>query len=77
MDKAEAKSLLRAHLGQYRNRSYSELMALLSREETTELEGPSGIRYQVEIQVFWDDSVGGCLRVLGSIDDGGCGPSVR
>lgn len=27
-------------------------------------------KYQVEIQVFWDDRQGGNVRVAGSIDDG-------
>lgn len=59
------------NLSEYRDRSYSHLVALLNQQETSELQGTSGIPYQVEVQAVWDDKAGGNLRVLGSIDDGG------
>jgi hypothetical protein len=71
MDKTEARQILKRELGGYRSRSFAELVKLLDQEVTTEVSADSGVTYQLEIQVFWDDQPGGNLRVLGSIDDGG------
>jgi hypothetical protein len=32
----------------------------------------SGTWYQGEVQVMWDDKPDGAIRVMASIDDGGC-----
>jgi len=71
MDNAEAAALLKAHLAAYRLRPYSELLTMRGKPQVAELRGDSGGRYQVEVEVFWDDRPGGALRVRGSIDDGG------
>jgi len=71
MDKTEAEQILKRELGGYRSRSFAELAKLLDHEVTNEVSADSGVTYQLEIQVFWDDQPGGNLRVLGSIDDGG------
>jgi hypothetical protein len=71
MDKAEAKGVLAKELEVWRTRSYSDLLEFLDRPTTKEVLAESGIKYQIEIQVFWDDKPNGNLRVLGSIDDGG------
>ncbi len=71
MDNAEARALLQSHLQAYRQRAYGELVALLGRTQVTELQGSSGVTYQIEVGVHWDDRPGGAVRVLGSIDDGG------
>jgi hypothetical protein len=71
MDNQEALAVLRAELQRYRDRSYTELVAILDSPMTIELAGPSGIRYQVEIEVFWDGPKGQNIRVMGAIDDGG------
>lgn len=44
---------------------------LAEKQETTEVEGPSGTTYHVELQGFWDDGEHRELRVIASIDDGG------
>ena len=31
----------------------------------------SGVRYQIELQAFWDDKRAKNLRLIGAIDDGG------
>jgi len=67
----EAGAILRDHLQTYRRRSYSELVALLGKPQVTKTDGPSGAKYQVEVEVHWDDRPGGNIRVLGAIDDGG------
>lgn len=71
MNKEEARRILKAQLGRYRERSYKELVELVDQSETQEIVSPSGVAYQLEIQIFWDDMPGGNLRVLASVDDGG------
>ncbi len=71
MDNREAAAVLRGHLDGYRLRAYSELLGLRGRPQTAELRGASGGSYQVEVEVHWDGKLGGAVRVLGSIDDGG------
>ena len=71
MDNDEARGLLRQRLDLYRTRSHHELQALIADPEVIELVGPSGTRFCIEVLAVWDDQVGGQLRVIGSIDDGG------
>jgi hypothetical protein len=71
MDTVEARQILREHMTKYRARSRAELLALLGSPEVTEVVGPSGVHYQIEIETFWDDVPDGNLRLLGAIDDGG------
>ena len=73
MDKKEAKSILGEHLVRCSGRGYAELVSLVQseHEDAFEAVGPSGTRYQVEVQFLWDDQPGGVIRVLASIDDGG------
>lgn len=71
MDKTEALQLLEQTLTGYRDRTYAELQELIAEPEVREVVGPSGAKYQIEVQSFWDDGRGGNLRVLGAIDDGG------
>ena len=72
MDSVEAKAVLGAELTKLRALSYTDLVErLLDRHETFEVAGPSGVRYQIELQAFWDDKPGRNLRVVAAIDDGG------
>lgn len=71
MNHAEAKALLLQETSKYRARSYTDLKALLGHQETYEVRGPSGVVYQLEIDVFWDDQPDGAIRVLAAIDDQG------
>ena len=71
MNKAEAKSLLSQELSRYRELPYAELFSLIDHSETVERTAPSGVTYQLEMQVFVDDISRQTLHVLGSIDDGG------
>ena len=71
MDKAEAKSLLSQELSRYRELPYAKLFSLVDKIETFERAAPSGVTYQIEMQVFVDDESRQTVRVLGSIDDGG------
>ena len=55
MDEIEAKSILERELSRYRSCSYTELLSLVGRDATFECASPSGVTYQVEVQVFFDD----------------------
>lgn len=71
MNDREAIELLERELAGIRGESYDELVRRISAGSVAlERIGPSGVRYQVEVQVFWDDHRGGNVRVTGSIDDG-------
>jgi hypothetical protein len=71
MNKAEALEILRQHLSSWRGRSYEEISGCIGEAHTFEASGPSGSRYQGEIQAFWDGPPNSDIRVIGSIDDGG------
>jgi hypothetical protein len=73
MNMKEARSILSQHLTGFRSRSYAELASWVSerRNDTLEVVAPSGTRYCIELQVFWDDKPNGDVRVVGSIDDDG------
>ena len=72
MNKEEARQIIQAELESYRAKPYSELIQMIDAESVTgELIGPSGKRYQIEIQAFWDDKPNGNIRVSGAIDDEG------
>ena len=73
MNTKEARSTLSECLSGFRLRSYAELadFVLDHRVETQEFVAPSGARYQIELQFFWDSQPGGDVRVVGSIGDGG------
>ena len=44
---------------------------MLGNQGCDEVRGPSGVEYQIEVDILWDDEPGRALRVAGSIDDGG------
>lgn len=72
MDKVEARAVLGDEVEKLRACPYSDLVErLLDKQETFEVTGSSGTRYQVELQAFWDDEPAANLRVIGAIDDGG------
>lgn len=72
MDKKEAKRIIAEQLKKYRSKSYQELIQLIDAEPIVyEIMENNNIKYQIEIQVFWDDKPNGDIRVSGDIDDGG------
>ncbi len=71
MNKQEASQLLVTELQRYRARSYEELLRLITQVDDYWVVGPSGTRYGVEVQAFWDSGRPGNLRVLAAIDGGG------
>jgi hypothetical protein len=71
MDEAEARQVLTRELDGMRKLSYEELRARMDEDETDEVIADSGVRYQVETQIFWDGMPDRDIRVLLAIDDGG------
>jgi hypothetical protein len=72
MNNQEASELLERELALFRTRSYADLAKYIPATSFEfERSGPSGARYQVEIQFVWDGRPGGNVLVMGSIDDGG------
>lgn len=71
MDKKEAIIKLDEVLRTYRAREYCDLSNLIDSPNTFEVNGDSGVQYQLEVQAFWDDEPGNNIRVMISIDDGG------
>ncbi len=70
MNKHEARTLLAEKLNEYRNLSYSDLVAKMDDDDCVTVVGQSGTEYQIEVQLFWDSKPDGDIRVLGGIDDG-------
>ena len=71
MNEREAAELLETELEKYRLQSYEELLRLRKQVDAYWIVGPSEVRYQIEVQAFWDSWRAGNLRVMGSIDGGG------
>jgi protein-S-isoprenylcysteine O-methyltransferase Ste14 len=71
MNKQEATAVLREYLEEYRRLSYNDLQAKIGHDRQFEVVAPSGVTYQVEIQVFQGSATRRELWVVGSIDDGG------
>lgn len=72
MKNEEAFAVLDLELAKFRDEPYAALVTRMSDGSVDyELTAPSGRKYQVEVQVFWDNRPGGNVRVRGAIDDGG------
>jgi hypothetical protein len=72
MNPAEARVLLREHLAQFRALSLAELQALVPASPFVgDRIAPSGVRYQIEVRLGWEDAAGEAVRVVGAIDDSG------
>lgn len=69
MDKIEARQIIESELEKYRKKDYGDLQYLLERQDVYEIIGKTGIKYNIEIQAFYDDRKGS-IRVCGAIDDG-------
>jgi hypothetical protein len=73
MNTSEANEILSEQIKVLRQQSYSQLMGYKDTKNIKCLEiiGKSGVKYQIEIESFWDDKPGKNLRVRVCIDDGG------
>ena len=71
MDNEEARSLLREELAKYRGMRYEELRALVNApKRVSEVVGPSGTHYYIDVYAAWEGWRNGDVRVMGRIDDG-------
>ena len=73
MNKIEAKAILVEEISKLRKLSYTDLSKRIDKNETFEIVGKSGVKYQLEIQYMWDsqNKPNNNLRVWVNIDDGG------
>ena len=70
----EKRAILSEHLGRYRAWNYQQLAERLGRFRsdsgflgTVEGIAPDGTAYQMEFNVFWDDTPCGDVRVIGDL----------
>ena len=71
MDKTEARAVLTQQLAPYRARSYADLVRMVGTNSVIQACGPSGVEYQIEIEVMWDSPRHMVnILVIGGIDDG-------
>lgn len=72
MNRAEAREILARELESFRSMDYERLRELEGESRILKRVGESGMAYQIEIEVLWDDPLSSSsnLRVIGSIDDG-------
>lgn len=68
MDKSEALEILKNQLKKLAEQPYAELLKLEGTSATSNVRGPSGELYQVEIEV--NESGDGNLSLDGFVDDG-------
>ena len=68
-DPEEARCVLSKQLKSYRLLGYAALAQSIPMLELKDFEGPSGKKYQVEVQAFWDGPEGEDVRVIGSVDE--------
>ena len=68
-----------AALREYRVLGYDDLAALVVSDtvRTRWLSGESGVEYQVEVLIQWDDAPGGAIRVSAFVDDGRLRSTIR
>ena len=43
---------------------------MVGRNCTAEVNGPDGMKYQIEVQAVWDSKKGGDIRVIAAVDGG-------
>lgn len=78
MNREEAKRVAQQYLAQFRDVPYDGLRHLMARcPLACDAVGPSGIRYQLELQIQWNDQPNGDLRVVALADDLSLPSSVR
>ena len=71
MNESEAKMLLDEELLPYRNRPYAELAQQIGSLSAYQKTAPSGVEYNIEIEVVWDSpKARRDIRVSGIVDDG-------
>lgn len=71
MDEVEARRVLDKRVAELRLQSYLDLQAdWFKQPDCEQVQAPSGVEYQIEIEALWDDRRTQTLRVVVSVDDG-------
>jgi hypothetical protein len=72
MNESEARLVLSKHVNKYRSRSYQYLAAFAQHHPTdiAEVALPNGANCKVEIQINWEKTPYGNVRVIAKISDG-------
>lgn len=70
MSRETARIIAERRLQELRQLPYQELAKLVDRSSTAEVNGPDGVKYQIEVQAFWDSKKGGDIRVIVAVDGG-------
>jgi hypothetical protein len=76
MNKQEALDVLLERVAQYRSQPYAQLLRLLDYYDEHVADGPSGTKYYIEVQAFWDHPPKPDLRVRAMINDHGLWSSI-
>jgi hypothetical protein len=71
MNKPEAQSILDEQLSLFARQPYAQLVELVNVPKNITVQAPSGTKFQIEFNVFYDSGEQQNLRIIGSIDDGG------
>ena len=72
MNEQEARAVLEHRIDALRHLSFAELKETWHRRPDCEqIQGPSGVEYQVEIEALWETGRNGPLLLVVSVDDGG------
>jgi hypothetical protein len=69
VDKAEAAAILEQRLASWQSQSYSMLASRIGHYVASENPGGSGGPYRLLIEASWNGTVGGNIRVVGTIRD--------
>jgi hypothetical protein len=79
MNEIEARVMLAKHLERYRSRSYAYLAtaACLGSNDRARVAVQGGARYQIDVQVIWENVSEGKVKVVASIIDGSARPEGR
>jgi hypothetical protein len=71
VDKVEARKLLEEFLQGLKRQTRDELLRYMRNPDCVTVHGEDGTWYQIEFESVWDSVLGGDLRIIASIDDGG------
>jgi hypothetical protein len=72
VNRIEAAAIMSAELAKYELLEYAELARMIDAPKiTSEVVGPSGTRYFLDIRAWWDGKPQGDIRVSCNVDDGG------
>jgi len=69
MNKQEAYKIAQDELRRYESCSYADLAEMIGNNITDIVQANSGIQYQVDAHILWDDNDRRNIRIMVAIDD--------